>query len=360
MKNIFLVKSPLQLLNAIEAKHYFNLDDESCVLIIMGDRKSYPQMIGLAVACKQWNSIILMNSVGLFFGDPWVNIITDFNDSKIKRETLLRSSFFTIWRLNRMVKKISNIRYIFIGDYNYVYMRHFVNSVKHDKTVLLDDGTATVGVAQNRSKNKANNLLLKKRKRIKLFLKRMFLGLKKDGLDKICFFSAYKIKIGENDELINNNFNYIKSISQYSGVEDSVYFLGSPLNEVGVMTEKSYLDQLAMVKAYFNGQHVVYVAHRREESDKLDKIRKELNMEIRLFDYPIEYQIAILGPKPRVLASFVTSALENLRLIMGDKLKIISFKLIDGTYARQDRMNEIYDYYNGNISSSFLVEKLTL
>ena len=178
MNNVFLIKSPLQLLNAVEAKHHFKLSTEDCILIIMGDRKSRPQILELANVQHQWGKIILLNAVHLIFGNPLEDNSHYSAPRSFWQSEIFRSSVFHVRRLNRISKYVGEVRYIYIGYSKYVYMRHFVNNTPHQKTFLLDDGSATIRISKERKEgiNKANRLPVKKR--IKLFAKKIFLGLK--------------------------------------------------------------------------------------------------------------------------------------------------------------------------------------
>lgn len=349
-RNIFLVKSPLQLLNAIEAKNYYNIKDDECVLVILGDSKSYSQLINLASISNQWEHIVMLSSVSLMFFDPWQ---TTAIDTKNTNKSIMRSTFFTIRRLNRMAKNIGTVIRIFIGDYNYLYMRHFINLVPHSETVLLDDGTATMEVGRRRLSNIDENEIPNIEKAVKIYAKRIMLGLNDKDPKRLTFFSAYDIETRNNDKVIKNSFRYLKSASKSMTKDNSVYFLGSPLIETGVVSQKDYIAQLSLIKEYYINKEVIYISHRREDKENLNFIRRDLNIKICSFDYPIEYQISILGPVPSVVSSFVSSALENIRLIMDDELSVVSFKLIDGTYEKKDRMNAVYDYYREHVNDSF-------
>ena len=358
MNNVFLVKSPLQFINALEAKYHFNLNDDNCLLVIMGDRKSYPQMLNLAKESRQWHYIVLLNNINILFGNPLENEPNGLSNAIVNRKALLRGSLLTIPRLKRISKYITDIDHIFIGDYNYVHMRHFVNTVPHNKTVLLDDGVGAINTASIRRNNHGITSNLKFRKRIKVVAKRLFQGLNDRQVEKLCFFSAYDLDLNEKDEFIRNEYKFLKKRCQLLGKENSVYFIGSPLSEAGIMNELDYLNQLKMIRGRFSDMEFKYIAHRREHTDKLDTIHSDLNIEIYHFDYPIEYQLAMIGPIPKILISFVTSALENLRIIMGNELKIISYRLIDGTYSNKEHVDSIYRYYEKNISDQFVLENL--
>ena len=365
MKNIFLAKSPLQLINALEARHYFKLEDRDCILIIMGDSKSYPQMMELARSQNEWNNIILLNRVSLMFFDPWRLESINYEDSDKLRKTVFRSAFYNIWRLNRLARSVGDVENVFMGCNNSIYMRHFVNSFKHANTILLDDGTGTIDIARKRrvaGKRRAgvdSEVPVKLYKKIKINLKRFLLRLKDYQPDKVCFFTVYDIDVYGEDTLIENNFKYLRGKSLNSDVLDEVYFVGSPLSETGVMSEDDYIDHLIKVKDYFKGSKLVYIVHRRESKKKLGIIRENLGITVKMFDYPLEYQIAVIGSKPKVLAAFVTSVLENMRVIMGDDLMMISFKLIKGAYINKDGVDEVYEYYEKNMSDNFKLVELT-
>ncbi|MFK5947615.1 MAG: hypothetical protein QM500_02450, partial [Methylococcales bacterium] len=121
-------------------------------------------------------------------------------------------------------------------------------------------------------------------------------------------------------------------------------------------TEDEYLMQLSKVKKYFGLKPLIYIAHRRDSEDKLDVIKTKLGIKVVLFDYPIEYQLAFIGPRPIVLTSFFSAALDSCRLIFGKKLKIISFKLDMENSPKREKVESIYTSYESYINDSFIVE----
>lgn len=355
MNNIFLVKSPLQLLNAIEAKHHFGLDDKDCYLLIMGDRKSYSQLMRLVIASRQWSNVVLLNRVGLVAVDPW-SVCDDLGDINRLRKTLLRSSLFSIRRLNRLARSIKDVKYIFIGNNNSPLMRHFVNSLKHQQTVLLDDGTATLDIARQRMQGQVARKTNKLSKKIRLAAKRIFQKLNARQPESVVFFTAYNIAVTGSDRVISNDFAYLRNRAIGLKATETVYFLGSPLSEAGIMSEPQYLECMSRVRKYYAGRSVLYVSHRRESQHKLGKIRDEHGFELACFDFPVEYQLAFVGPRPHELASFISSALDTCRLIFEDKMKIVAFKINEINADRRDIVNEIYDNYELSVGENFIVE----
>lgn len=356
MHNLFLVKSPLQLLNAIEAKHYFKLDQKSCILVLMCDKKSMHQMQELAKAHEKWGEIIFIDNVSPFFGLYRKNII-DASFS-LFRLRFLKSSFFMVRKLNALARCFNKIDHLFIGDNYNSFMRHFINKSSHKSLILLDDGVGAIYMAEIRRKGFKTAPVDKLKKRIKLTAKRLMQGLNDRQADHVCFFSVYDLELSENDTQIKNNYKYLRQESENIEATDNVYFIGTVLPETGFVTNELYMNNLKQVIEYFKGRTVVYVAHRREDYTKLQKIKEELNVEVIQFDYPIEFQLAMIGPKPKIITTFFSSAVENLRLIMGDQLRIVSFRLRKGTYNNKERVDSIYAYYEKNLSDNFVVESL--
>jgi hypothetical protein len=360
MKSFFLIKSPLQLLNAIEAKHYFKMDSKDCILIIFGDKKSYPQMLNLVKLHDLWSSVVVVDKLSIFISKKNLRNFNGLDNRELFFSNIQRSSFFAITKLNKLASLYRDANFVFVGDNHNSIMRHFINSVSHKKTVLLDDGVGAMYMASLRKQGEDANPDLKFTKKIKLIAKRLFQGLKDQQSESVIFFSAYNLDLSEKDELIRNNYAFLNKKSKSLEKTDSVYFIGGSLSEGGVVPAINYLKQLKMVRDKYKGQKFVYIAHRRESTEKLNKIQTQLDIEICFFDYPLEYQLAMIGPLPKVLVSFVSSALENLRIIMGDQLKVISYRLIEGTYLHGNRVDSIYSYYAENISDNFSLELLDI
>ncbi len=354
MKSVFLIKTPLQLLNAIEAKHHFNLDAADCVLIIMGDRKSQPQILNLANQVHEWSDVVILNNVNLFFGNPLIS--GEFLLDSINQSKLFQKSIFYVRRLNRISKYIGMAKYIFVGYTRYVYMTHFINVTPYEKVFFLDDGNGTIELSKQRMQGLARAPDFSIQKKLKLIAKKYIQGVKDKEPESACFFTAYDISVSDNDEIIKNEFKYLRSAVSDLSVTDQAYFVGSPLSEVAIMSQDDYLEQLQKVKNYFGATELVYIAHRRDSKDKLDIIKNELDIKVVLFEYPIEYQLLFIGPRPKILTSFFSAALDSCRLIFGDKLRIIAFKFDVSNSPKREKIESIYESYKPLINDNFIVE----
>ncbi len=143
MKSVFLIKTPLQLLNAIEAKHYFGLSAAECILIIMGDRKSQPQILALSDATDEWDKVVTLNDVNLFSGSPFDLEQASFL-GKLLRSKFFKKSFFYVKDIDLSWKEVTIPFESFekITDWSHIKDVSFVLeswNVKKKKGIILID-----------------------------------------------------------------------------------------------------------------------------------------------------------------------------------------------------------------------------
>jgi hypothetical protein len=353
IRAVFLIKSPLQLLNAMEARHHFGLAGEECLLLNLADRKSRCQIEAMIRHSCAWPCTQYVSDLPLFYGDS----LSDFPAAGLFYP-LLRSRVLAFRRLSRLAQCLGEVEQIFIGDYRELPMRHLANILPHRETVLLDDGTATLTIAESRLRGSDQGRPLSFFKQLKCWLKRQILGLRSQELEALTFFSVYHVRMRPSDRLVVNTYSYLRQkMANEAGVRD-VYFLGSPLIEAKIMGKAEHLAHLAAVRKHFSGDRLVYIAHRRESRSWLQQVEAEIGFEVRHFEFPIEYQIAMVGPRPRVLASFISSALGNCQLIFRHNLDISAFRLQRGSYHKQEAVDRVYAWYEGLSGPCFGIRTL--
>ena len=357
MKSVFLVKTPLQLLNAIEARHHYRLHKDDCVLILMADRKSQAQLRNLANVVEEWGYVADLNHVPLLFSKPLRKQGATGLLDKFWKFKLFSKSLFYVPRLNRIRRQLGEVNYFFVGYARYSYMKHLVNITPHKCVVALDDGNATIQLVKERNDatvNISNNTFSK---RIKSYLKQHVQAIKLDDYKRLEFFTIYDVEPGERDTVVKNSFSYLHDKSASLEVTKKVYFIGSPIAETGILAQYEYLDHLKRVKSYYKGKELVYITHRREKPENLSAIYEKLGLNVVQFDYPIEYQLAVIGPRPLIIASFISSALDSCGLIFGDTMQIVSFKLDLSNSPDRERIELIYQTYKSNKNGNIKVEE---
>src|SRR4051812_46225706 len=126
--DLYIIASPLQALNAIEARAVFPSPDAIVVLVESVSKSSNAQIRSI-LESESWNETRTVPVHAGRFRKRYVHVA----------ETLAALSRFLIGRL-------------FIGFYDDIFL-HFAHSLAHDELFLLDDGVATISLNYARIRN---------------------------------------------------------------------------------------------------------------------------------------------------------------------------------------------------------------
>lgn len=352
--NVFMIETAHQLLNAIEAKHRLGLRDCRLVVIVHRD---YPRSAyEVLVAPEEWAAVHYLERIDEPEGPSgfWF---------RFRGSDRMRSYFATLQlrklrqRLDELARSMVRVERVFLGNYWVDYMRHFANVLPHDRLWLLDDGTATLLINERRRQGQPLDRC-KWTERLKNDLIYRAIGMDARQERGLSFFTIYELETRAEDEVFRHDYNYLRSVAEVGEASDEVFFLGQTLMDEG-LSRDDYLEYLKKVLDYFAGEKLVYVAHKGEPADKVAYIEKELGVPVRRFGVPIEYQLTVRRSKPKLLASFCSSALENCRVIFGSELQIRAF-YIDPARCKThpSLIRGIYDYYRSKAGPGFEVVEL--
>jgi len=256
-------------------------------------------------------------------------------------------------RLDRMARKLAYTDNLILGNYlsgHKDYMRHFANTLSYGTLYLVDDGTDTIRINDERIQNTpfhdtVNTTTKTWFKRFKESIGKKYIYWRGEGAPKLAFFTCYDITVKPGDSIIKNDYYYLRYQSSTSQASDRVYFLGQSLIDDGYITKEDYLAYLMTVKDYFKNYHVLYIPHPRESAHYVDMIKQELSIEVNRPDVPIEYEITIRRNRPKYLCSFFSSALINCSLILNDTQFTKAF-FIPPDHILPTRITEVIGYYN--------------
>lgn len=349
--NVFLVETPHQLLNAMEAKKFFRLS-ENHLLVIIKEEYSIDSFKRL-VDDTYWESVtyfpIKIN--------PKSGLLRKLQDHRVDRIRGYYSNYLLYLlrkKLDSLSKSIGCADRIFLGNYWIEYMRHFANVTPHKELCLLDDGTTTLLINKFR-KEKCFQRNGHHLTGFKQALINSAICFKDRHIENVTFFTIYDLDVRPSDRLVKHDYPYLRQKGSERPVEDAVYFIGMTLIDEG-LSQESYLNYLRRVMRYFTDEKIVYVQHREEPEERLEIIRHEIKLEIRKFEMPIEYHISGFGKRPKILASFCSSALEKCRIIFGDIMDIKAF-FIDPLDCplRPEFIRDIYAYYESRENCHFKV-----
>ena len=366
--NAFLIASPLQLLNAIEAKHFFKFKNNHLIIILgLGYAKEdevYEQMIFR----EDWDKVhyvtICIDTFVLqsrFLGERLSKKIEIYWNAYKKH--LNRR------KLDKIAKTLSAVDNIILGnylEYGELYFRHFANKLDHKNLYLVDDGTDVLQVNdERRNKVSADQLLqqsidnLSLWKRMKRNVRKTFVEWNASEDDKVIFFTAYDIDVREGDQVVRNEYCHLRARVAHDVQSDDVLFLGQCLIEDKWIEKKVYFEHLRKVRSYFSGKELFYIPHPREFPETVSHVENVLGFKILRTDVPIECHLTLHGKRPKVLAAFFCSALVNCSIIYAQNLCIKSF-YIDTRHIliNAPLVRDIYHYFSGKANENFEIVRI--
>ncbi len=362
--NVYMIRTPLQLLNIIEIRHHFGFKGNILIVLVTGlFRQDY---INNLINEKEWDSVHYIKfkhiNKGYDFGlrrpqniyERCLEIYSTFDQFKKRR------------RLDKLARSIGFAENIILGNYRegaHDSMRHFANKLNHNHLYLVDDGTDIILINDDRKKGYSN---IKKDIESKSWLKRFktrihnkYIDWNNKGENKLTFFTCYGLMVKTGDSLIKNEYRYLRSLSSNSPPADEVIFLGQCLIDDGYITKEDYFSYIRSIKDYFTIEKFVYIPHPRESSRYIELVKRELMIEIRKLDVPIEYEMTIRGNRPRYLASFFCSALENCSIILNGNTDIKAFYIYpEHLLAAKDNVEKFYQYFKTRLNSKIEIIRL--
>lgn len=285
MKNLLVIFTPLQFLNALD---YIKSSKEDYELLVLTTNK--------------------------------INIeqIKKLDKNEISSYPLERFNFVhdeALW-----FSKLAYARYaidpkkydaVIIGNFNNI-VGYFL-SVKFDKlnkkVTLLDDGLATIKIYLDRNRrNLKSNQNLFGGRWLKAY-KKIF-GIKPTKkIDRLNFYTSYDLC-----KLVESTCDQVKLIQPSTPSKNTiltdknqVWFIGSPVVEFGIIERKAFDYLLEALKKELSkrGASLYYILHRSEKE-------KGQGLNYVKFDEPLEIVFEDLKTYPQSIISFYSSALVNL------------------------------------------------
>lgn len=316
LNNLFIVRSPLQIINSIEAIDYFKLRNNILILIYNDTDNTNLQMDNL-ISLHKWKKIIKVN------------------------EKTKRSKYFEYISFTYKLKKEA-YNYLFFSNLGSIHKLLLAN-IKRKHTYYIDDGVETI--------TRYNNVFLpNKLNKIKFRqLRFLIAGLKVFIKDDIHFFTYFDLKPFRKSKIVQNNLTHFQKKYLTSVKEDTnIYLLGQPLVSQKFLSEEDYFLYLDLVTKNFDNK-IIYIPHRTEIISKRLKSYISDTFEIRNINMPIELYFLENSIYPLNIVSFMTTAFFTLQklyskcnlsyiYIPNSKLKK-SQNDIEGAYKRIETLN---------------------
>lgn len=294
---VFLVESPMQLINAIEAKHYFEIQE----------------------------TYLLIRYDGIASNDRHIDYVLDTIDNRFSRISRFvlqygKKDFFKMCKPILLCLRY-NPEYLFIGNYFSGYSKLAQLLYPNKKTIFLDDGAQTTKLYYDN-------------KKINLFSYFSFNEIYPGRIYEKHSFEFLKHKLKDNKQEIKKNL---------------LFFIGTPLVENHLIETSKYDNVLKTVVSFYSGYKIIYFPHRFED---LSKLKERTEFEIASIDMPFELYLLQLRLLPEKIVSFYSAALYTVNSMMGEMIKVEAFRIpssyfLDVQYA--DKIDKLYKFLSNSI-----------
>jgi hypothetical protein len=357
MRSLCIVETPLQMINAIEAKH--SLDLGECFLVVLLSAPFPEQVFRPLLPLADWENVECHWLRHQFqpMDLRWLgkSLARQLNEYVKESKQLVRHI-----RFDKLSTKFGPVDNLVLGNLLQGYMQHLANRVKAKHIYLLDDGTDTLRVNEQRRSEEPDSTAVNRitlLRRAKNRLRRAYLDWDTKGVNSVTFFTSYNLDLDPRDRCVKNEYTYLRQRCKAIPVSGDVYFLGGALVEDGYLSQETHLDALTKIVKYYAGQNFLYVPHWREAKANIEIIRG-LNIDVKRFNLPIEVQMAT-ECMPGELASFFSSALDNSRIIFGPSVQVTAFHIDQKSFLPGcEFVEDVYEYFRTHSGPNFRVMNL--
>jgi hypothetical protein len=348
--NIFVVNTPLQFINVIEAKSCFDVSDSEALLIVvcLGNRVHQLRDV---VNELEWAEVLWLESEeeGLHCKNVWTIMRLFMWFAGCRR---------FVRQLAELKKRHRTIGKIFLGNYLMDSQLHIANVFMPEKVILLDDGNASLTTAQLRQNGVSP---FESRQgcvaRCKYLIKKHAFRFKLFDIARVTFFTTYDFEVSAHDVTVKNDFSKIRKALLAKSYRDEVWFVGAPLVELGIMGFDDFCLTLDKVLDYYAGRKVSYVKHPGETLRETEDYLRGRRVNICCFSKPLELVFLKESELPKVVATFYSSALHNLGHVLGNTIEFNAFR-IDVNFIKETfrpRISAVYDYFESKKSINIKV-----
>lgn len=323
-RDVFILASPLQALNALEACAAFAIERPIAILVESVSELSNSQV----------RSILRDGG--------W----TDLRPIHI-RQGRLRKKYTNVLEVLRALRTES-IGNVFLGFYGDLHLHLAQTIARNGEIYLLDDGVATLSLNQARANGGFDGRPLSG---VQRFARKCVLGavdgFRMPPIETLRYFTIYRGLHEDARNIIRlHGMDRLRSICAGAMPNGEAWFLGLGSEHI-FKTPDLYLRELRRAVSQLAPARVRYIPHRYELDGQVSRISAECGVEILRTDAPIELYLSRLTSVPSSISSFVSSALYTVGTLFPDKIRVISFHLnFDDVRRRyREQFSVIYNYY---------------
>jgi hypothetical protein len=276
---LFIIRTPLQLFNAIEARNRFHKGQKNHLFLFY--KKEQDKLKLEQLLDSEWTEI------------TWF----EFNN--------LRKHLYPIFLRKLHKNKFSRI---YVGLITNIPI-HIVNITSSDEVYLLDDGNEVIAISKLVEH-------IRSYKQPKRNIKDRILGRKLDlkFCEDLHYFSSYQLKNVEKKYIIENDYRRFKENISNIPKKNALVFIGSNLVGNYFPSEQVFLSTLEAVYNHNKDKELFYCPHRYEPSSLIMKV-KNIGFQIIELNPIIEVGFLKQGWLPSEISTFRSTAFDTLRMI---------------------------------------------
>lgn len=305
-KNLILIETPFQLLNAAEAIATFPAKQIDLYIRYSDASKNDAQLKNLLETIKLPNHVHIKT---FFIGG--------------EKRSMLDAIKIALYFLHFKIT-LSTYQRVFIGNYESRLIKWLIPY--NEKIILLDDGLKTIRIQKQFTPEKHFD-----------------------------WFTIFDLAPINEQKIYKNELTTVQTrITEHPDKKKTILFIGAKLSEEKIIDEDYNIEIIKRVTKDFRDAQITYVAHRGENQAKLNKIQQIKNFEVVQLTYPLEL-LPIYGDfSPSVIISFYSTALITLNKIY--KTETISYKFDFSQSIHKDNIQSAYEY----CAQFFTVKELPL
>lgn len=313
MKSLFIVRTPFQLFNCIEAKSDF-LDIGDCYLLCIYKKNIDKAMMENLINKTMWKEIYFFK-------------LTTFN------------KLFYPSILGVFLRKLNHAQYCFFG-LTTPMISHCINVVSAEKNILIDDGNEIFLIAQKI----ANGSIFSIKKFQKWY--NILLGRKIhfEYVKKIIIFSFFDLKNYKlGNTIIHNDYRAFKQKILNLPRSKEVFFIGS--NLIDTYMDKGFFENnMQKIINYYQDLKLTYILHRYEDNEYLQNLGERFGFKVIRFSTILEAALLEYGCIPYKIATFRSTALETLGYLY-EPIEMEIFKIDVKRLLKAEQEEEYLNLY---------------
>lgn len=321
---LFLVQTPLHVINALEAISQFSIEKSTFFIVTSLHNEKWRTMMALMLP-QNANKIYCIR-----------------NDFDVEEGTRAYAK-----HINYLVSQ--EFQYVFFADARLYIFVDIVKSLQNPSTYLMDDGTGTILAIHSLveygtyfdmsvSRSASRQIEIEKVKR-------------KYGLWNLkpIRYHLFTVFDYESCELFNVVDNPMTSMcfEHKNTTPDSVFFIGQPFVKIKHMTEVDYLQCLQQACSFFRDKKVTYLPHPREEEAFITKLHEREGINVVSTTLTAEKYLMELDNPPKTVCGFLSTSLWNIAKFQKG-IDVISFEIPDELFnplmsRNRSRSSEVTD-----------------